>query len=654
MNVNTADDVSGSRKISVFLSYSRDDRARAEAVIRVLEAQGFDVWWDGLLEGGVAFARTTEAALESADAVLVLWSARAVQSHWVRDEATRGRDRGCMVPTSIDGTEPPLGFRQIQYVDLSKWHDKADAPEIEAVIRAIRATAAAPGAQLAPQPPLAGPNGVSRRKLMVAGGGAVAAVGGGVLAWQTGLIGRRRITGNSVAVIPFKNLSGDPAQSYFSEGLAEELRSTLSRNNALRVAAPTSAAKARDGATDAKAIAAKLGVAFVLMGSVRRSGDVVRIAAELIDGKTGFNSWAQSFDRKMDDIFAVQSEIAAIVMAALSAQVAKSDHGNGQKALAGGTANVPAYEAYLRGRAMYDASIDEASDRAALAQFDVAIGSDPKYAAAHAARSRTLAVIAGGTANTGELRRLFDDAIASARRATALAPDLPDAHSALGYAIFFGRQDAKLARAPYDRSRALGWGDADVLIRYGLFSALCGRVPTAMEALDRAAALDPLNPRVFRTIGMVHYHARRFEDSIAATRKALSLNPKMAGANAAIGAALFMLGRVDDAQAAYAAEANDLTRLVGVAIVAHKKGDAAAAEGAMKALVSDYGDNSLYQQAQILAQSGQRDAALSALERGHRIGDSGLLYMRGEPLLDPVRKDARFMQLTRAIGLTGT
>jgi TIR domain len=99
-----------SATVSLFLSYSRDDRARALPIIKALEAEGFSVWWDGLLEGGTAFARTTETALETADAVIVLWSARSVQSHWVRDEATRGRERGCMVPVSIDGTFAPLSL----------------------------------------------------------------------------------------------------------------------------------------------------------------------------------------------------------------------------------------------------------------------------------------------------------------------------------------------------------------------------------------------------------------------------------------------------------------------------------------------------------------------------------------------------------------
>ncbi len=644
------------KPVSIFLSYSCEDRPRAALVIRALEAQGFSVWWDGLLEGGDAFARTTEAALDNADAVVVLWSARAIQSHWVRDEATHGRDHGRMVPVSIDGSAPPIGFRQIQYVDMSKWHGKADAPEMAALVRAIETTTATPGAQLAhrgpdslPRPGLTNPD---RRRLLVAGGGAGAAIGGGLIAWQTGLIGRRPVTENSVAVIPFKNLSADPAQSYFSDGLAEELRSTLSRNKLLRVAAPTSSAKARDGAGDAKAIAAKLGVAFVLMGSVRRSGPVVRIAAELIDGKTGFNSWAQSFDRTMDDIFAVQSEIATIVVAALSTEVAERGATRAQtrNIPVGGTASVAAYEAYLRGRAMYDASIDLASDQAALAQFNAAIKTDQHYAAAHAARSRTLAVIAGGTTNPGDLRRLYDDSIAAARRAAAIAPDLPDSHSALGYALFFGRQDVRAARAPYERSRAIGWGDADVLMRFALFSALCGQMPKAVEALDRAAALDPLNPRVFRTLGMVHYHARRFEDSITATRKALSLNPKMAGAHAAIGAALLARGQLDDAQKSFEAESNRLTRLPGLAITAFRKGNGAAAEAHLKALVAEYGDNSLYQQAQIMAQWGKTDAALSMLERGHAVGDSGLLHARGDPLLDPLRKAPRFSQLLTRIG----
>jgi hypothetical protein len=258
----SAEDLQDTGPISVFLSYSRDDRARALPIIKVLEAEGFSVWWDGLLEGGTAFALTTETALETSDAVVVLWSARSVQSHWVRDEATRGRERGRMVPVSIDGTSAPLGFRQIQHINLSKWKGKQRSADIIELIRAISATAASPAKQLsfvATTPAV--PNSPSRRTLLIGSGAAIAIATGGFFAWKSGTSGGGTVS-NSVAVLPFKNLSKDPEQAYFSDGLSEELRSTLSFNKQLKVAAETSSNSFRDKDVDAKTIASKLDVGY--------------------------------------------------------------------------------------------------------------------------------------------------------------------------------------------------------------------------------------------------------------------------------------------------------------------------------------------------------------------------------------------------------
>jgi hypothetical protein len=206
---------------TVFLSYARADRKRALSVIAALEAAGIKVWWDGLLEGGDTFLPTTEAALENADAVVVLWSATSVDSHWVRDEATRGRERGCLVPLRLDGSKPPLGFRQFQTIDIARWRGKADAASIDSAVRAIRGYAGVHHAELAHKSAL-----ISRRGLLI-GGGAAVALAGGFTAWRWLRAGSGE--GNAIAVIPFTNL-GKPDEAYFAAGLSEELRATLARD----------------------------------------------------------------------------------------------------------------------------------------------------------------------------------------------------------------------------------------------------------------------------------------------------------------------------------------------------------------------------------------------------------------------------------------
>jgi TolB-like protein/Tfp pilus assembly protein PilF len=644
------------KRPTVFLSYARADQTQATKIARALEEAGLNVWWDALIEGGAAFAKTIEAALNSCDAVIVAWSKTSVASDWVRDEAAKGRDLRKLVPVSLDGTEPPLGFGQYHSIDLSRWRGNADGSEIASVIRGIAAVAG----NVALLPPRASKGRarsllITRRGMLAATAGTAVAGVAGFVAWRRGLIGGSpKASGNSVAVLPFENLSGDPNQTYFSDGLSEEVRATLARNVLLLVMAETSSGKFRDRKDDAVTIAAKLGVAFLLEGSVRRSGEIVRVAANLIDGQTGFSRWSRSFDRAMNDIFAVQSEIADAVASALAAQVAT----NGEPATgtakelsaSGGTTNVAAYDAYLRGRALYDLSSDEASERAALAQFDAAIAADPNYAAAHAARSRSLTAIANQFGEVGQLSGLYDAAILSAQRAIAIAPDFADAHSTLAFVLFQGRLDARAAREPFERSRALGSGDANVLARFSLYSARIGRKSEAQDAMRRALLLDPLNPLIHRAAGAIEYAARKYSDSIPPEREALAMNPKMSRAHAAIGDALLMLGRMKEARDAYAAEPLEDFSLTGKAIVEQKLGNVAAARDAMAKLVADLGDRVLYQQAQILAQWGERNAALAKLERARIVGDSGLIYARNDPMLDPLRNDPRFARLLKSIG----
>jgi len=629
---------------TVFLSYSREDRKRALPVIKRLEQAGFNVWWDGLLEGGERFSRTTEAALEGAKAVVVLWTKTSIVSHWVHDEATRGRDRKCLVPVSLDGSEPPLGFRQFQVIDCSR---SAGKP-MEQIVRAVAALHGRPAEPAAASARRQAPS----RRAFVLGGAAVVAAGGGLAAWRSGLLGGSAGAPNSVAVLPFANMSGDPAQAYFSDGLAAEVRSELARNAELQVAAQASSNKFRERQEDARGIARALHVTYLLDGNVRRSGNVVRVAAELIDGLSGFSKWSQTFERPMTDIFAVQSEIAEAVSAALSAQVTKPAGPGGDEAgrRLGRTASVAAYDLYLRGKDAFELSADEASDRAALGFFDQAIAADRNYGSAHAARSRSLAVIANQYAQGAQRRSLYEQAVTAAEKSVALAPALADAHSALGFALFSGRLDVKAARGPYDRSNALGSGDADVLSRYALYCARTGRLDDARRAISKASQLDPLSPRTFRSVGAVEYAARNYVASIPPVERALSLNPRMSGAWAAIGASRLMMGETDKAREAFGKEKSSLFGLPGIAIIARRSGDQAAAEAALARMIAEHGDNSLYQQAQIYAQWGDSDGALAALGKARAAEDSGLIFIRNDPLLDPLRQRPDFSGLLKDLG----
>jgi TolB-like protein/Flp pilus assembly protein TadD len=648
------------RRPTAFLSYSHADQDRARQLAVALELAGVDVWWDTLIEGGAVFAKSVEAALASCDVVIVAWSKASVTSDWVLDEATQGRDLRKLVPVSLDGTLPPLGFRQYLSVDLFGWRGETDAPQIELIVRGVAAVAGRP----APVPSTSSSHvatagkrsssSISRRTVLLATSGTALAGAAGLLAWRSGLwSGHRAATGNSVAVLPFKNLSGDASQDYFSDGLSEELRSTLARNLKLLVMAQASSSKFRDRTDDAVTIASKLGVAYLLDGSVRRSGDIARITADLIDGQTGFSRWSQTFDRALHDIFAVQSEIARTVARALAAEVAPGDAlpvgSAGRLAAEGGTRNAAAFDAFLRGQALYNLSADEASERAALAQFDAAIAADPNFAPAHAARARALISIANQYGKAGQLAELYAAAIESAQRAIDIAPGLAEAYSTLGYTLFQGRLDARAALEPFERSRELGAGEATVMARYAQYCARTGRKQQAAEAMQRALRLDKLNPLIHRAAGSIEFAARNYAASIPPARQALTMNPRMSRAHAALGDALQMLGRLDEARQEYEAEPAALFGNAGLAVVHHKLGNAAAARDAFARLMKE-GDAVLYQQAQVLAQWGQLDSSIERLQRALSVGDSGLIYARNDPFLDPLRDDPRFAQLLRSVG----
>jgi TolB-like protein/Tfp pilus assembly protein PilF len=638
-------DPESEKPTTVFLSYARADQKRALPVIKALEQAGIVVWWDGLIEGGENFLPATHAALEAADVVVVLWSKTSIDSHWVRDEATRGRDRGCLVPLSIDGIEPPLGFRQFQVIDFGKWRGKFDAPEMQRAIRAVQGFAGQTPQAAAPLP--AGRR-IDRRALI--GGGAALLVGGAALAvWKTGLLGGSSATGNSVAVLPFRNLSGDTEQDFFAEGISEQIRTTLSRNEKLLVLAPASIALvAKEVQGDLAGIADKLEVSFLLGGAVRRSGEKLRISATLTNGKTGFTEWDQQFEKSLEDVFAIQDEIAETVAAALAAQTAAIGKSGSRKA--GGTSSVSAYEAYLRGNAYYELRSGEAAFRSALAQYDVAVAKDPDFAAAHAARARVIVVITNNYAAAGKLQAAYADAIASARKAVALAPELAVVQSTLGFVLVQAKLDLRGAREPYQKARKLGSGDASVLSLYSAYSAQTGRKQEAAQTIARAIALDPFNPGVFRIAAFVAYCARDYPRAIEHCRKALALNPRMEASHCYLGDALLQQGKLEEARAEYVSEPSEMLRLTGLAVVDRKLGKDAEAQRWVAGLEKAFGDAVAYQMAQILAQWGDLDTAMAKLQFARELGDVGLALAYTDPLLDPLRGRPEFSRLLSELG----
>lgn len=663
--MDSGDNTAPGTRPLLFVSYSRKDLERARPVIDLLEGSGFEVWWDGRLEGGENYLQTTEAALENAACVVVLWSATSVASHWVRDEAQRGRERGCLVPLTIDGTMAPLGFRQFQLLDISGWDGRAESAEAARILVAVRARlggepgapaipAGQPPAPLPPAAPTAPSPALSRRKLVLGGIG-LAAVGGGIGAWQTGLFGSPASAAISMVVLPFANETGDPDKKFFSDGLARELRTILSRNPRLKVAAPTSSS-AIAGADDFE-IGRKLGVGSILRGSVQRDTARVRVTAELVAVEGGLVRWAETYDRALEDVFAVQSEIAETVALSLVAEIATNREA-AQAAAAqkdiGGTQSVAAYEAFLRGFALYDLGAGEETDRAALAQFDAAIALDARYAAAHAMRATMLSGIANAATDQAEVRALYDQATGAAEQAIALEPRLAQGHIALGFVLSNGQLNRRAALPHYQAAEKLAAGDADglraVATFYSYGTGQAAERERARQMIGEVLERDPLNARAFRSAGNIALFGRDYAAVIEHMERALALNPSLASAQFAIAIARLMQGDAAAALLAAKVERVPIFQLTARAIAHARLGDAAAADAAFARLVADYGDAGLYQQAQVQAQRAAPPVALALLEKAYAARDPGLLWTGNDPMLDPLRAEARFKDLLSRLG----
>jgi len=631
---------------SVFVSYSRADQQAAKRIIALLKEAGFTVWWDGELEAGSQYLDTTEEALESAEAVVVLWTQTSTGSNWVRDEAMSGRDRNCLIPVSLDGSVAPLGFRQFQALDFSTWSGKAADPIAQKLVAAVAATHGREAVPMPSLPPVSR-NGLSRRTLLLAGAGGVVLAAGGLAVWQQRLMGDAAET-NSIAVLPFRNLSGDPEQDYFSAGLAEELRTTLSMNRQLQVAAETSSRIFGEAQEDIAEIAERLGVAYVLEGSVRRSTELLRITARLVDVGSGFEVWSQVFERDPANTLELHSELATSVVDQL---FSTEQEGVLVTQRPGGTQSSEALDHYLHGLALIRLAASEETDREALEEFEQAITIDPDYAVGYATYGWSMALVAAAYSSAEEVAPMMERARELALRAIEIEPDAPEGHAALGLIRQYDL-DFRGAREPYRTSFELGFGNAQIIGAYAQFAANFGDFEQARDAMARALALDPLNAQVFRSAAFIDFLAGDFDDAREKVQAALSLNEQVSTVWRLLGDMALLEGDSQAAREFYEKEPREMGRLRGFAIVDERLEGREAGEVRIAEMVAEFGDNSLYQQAQAFAMWGENERALGALEAGLETGDPGLARMAVDPFLAGIRQEPRFTAILERLGLT--
>jgi TolB-like protein/Tfp pilus assembly protein PilF len=456
---------------------------------------------------------------------------------------------------------------------------------------------------------------------------------------------------HSVAVLAFVNMSGDPAEEYFSDGISEELIYALSRIEGLQVAARTSSFSFKSKDVSITDVARQLNVGAVLEGSVRRANDRVRITAQLINAKTGYHLWSESYDRKLTDIFALQMGIAEAVTGALEVVLLRNA---AKKFALGGTKVAQAFDAYLSGTKLFFSGKREEGAGGALAALDLAVTLDPNYALAHALRARVLRLLAGEwTTDPALIRARFAQAHLAAERAVALAPELGEAHAALAQVLQDGFFDFAGADAANERALALAPGSADVQRAYAGFAASLGRTKSAIAAAQRALVLDPLNFRSKRELGEVFYFARRYQDALIAYQGALSLgaNPDDPEIILLVGLTHLALGEPELALKVCSNAAENWLIQVCLAVAYHKLGHQAEARAELRKIQLTAGETYSYQYALIHAQWGEPTEALGWLAAAYRNRDSGLAGLQVDPLLDPIRNTLEFKEIERKLFL---
>ena len=625
----------------VFISYKSEDRSRLQALVAALETEDLNVWWDARISGGARWREQIERHLDNARCVIVAWSRGSVgpEGHFVRDEASRAMRLGTYLPILIDAVDPPLGFGEVQALPLQGWKGNVDDPRFQDLLLAVRARISGEEHQRL-FTPAKGPR-IARRSL-IAGAvlvGGVAAAGGGWLAFRPGAPSPKRI-----AVLPFANMSNDPEQDYFAEGISEELRSALSRIG-LEVIGRTSSAAVAE--LDGMVAAARLKAAYLLTGSVRRSADFIRITAQLVDGREGVERWAQSYDRALGDAIRIQADIAARVARSLSIALS----GQGQSALTlVGTSDSLAQDMVFRARQARVTAGSRAEFDQALRLVDGAIARDPNYAGAHVERSMVLITIAENFPADSNTPRLVVEAEAAARRAAELAPQVGAPHVALAR-IAYNRFDLPGILRETETALTLSPDDTDVLLEAATTMATFGRSEEALRLSDRLIALDGLAARTYARRSLVMLLARRYPEAIEAVHQAEAIAPGNAARFATAGDAWLLLGQADRAATEYARmPADDYLRMTGEGMIAARAGDRRGVERAISQLENAYGPAVTYQVAAIRTQIGDRDRAFAAFNQAAILKDPGLVGLKTDPFLDPIRNDSRYTALVRKLG----
>ena len=481
------------------------------------------------------------------------------------------------------------------------------------------------------------------RRTAVAAVAALVVLALGGVFWFRHAGGKSPAATQSIAVLPFVNLSSDKDQDYFSDGLAEELLNGLSRIPNLRVTGRTSSFQFRGTTEDAHTIGQRLNVAMILEGSVRTQGSHIRITAQLIKAADGFQVWSEVYDREKNDILATQEEIARAVTGAMKVTLM-----GGAPAPSRGSRNPEAYNAYLQAQYFSHVRSKEALQKAA-AYFEEATRLDPGYAQAWAMLGSVRANQAGKS--DIPLEEGYRVARASIERALALDPNLALAHAVLGWIHLTYDWDWPAADASLKRAIALEPGNDAALENMAFLDKTLGRFEEAVELLQRAIAIDPLSTDNYYNLAITLNRAGRYEEAVTAAKKVLQTSPDYAAAHVALAMNYLALSRPQEAMAEVQKEKNAAWRLIALPLVYHALGQKKEADAAMADMIAKLSTDAAYQIAEAYAFRGETDAAFEWLNRAFAQRDGGLTEIKGDPLLKSLEHDPRYPEFLKKMRL---
>jgi TolB-like protein/Tfp pilus assembly protein PilF len=512
----------------IFISYASESEPQAERVTAALRAGGFSVWRDDELPPHRAYAEVIEERLGDAKAVVVLWTRAASRSQWVRAEADLARCANKLVQIALDDVLPPLPFNQIQCARLGDWTGQDDHQEWRQVIASLKELVATEAG--AAGRPSAGPAAGSQQDERRSGRGAKAS-------------GAPRL---SIVVLPFANLSRDPDQEYFVDGMTESLTTDLSRIHGSFVIARNTAFTYKGRAVDAHEIGRTLNVRYVLEGSVQRAGERLRVSVQLIDVESGSHLWAERFDKSVADIFETQDEIVNRLARALDVQLVAAEARS-----AAGAASPDSMDLYFRGQAVVNLGFgpEEAIESRRL--FDEALRLDPDNVAALAALSQYAALAVALAFFQDDGAETLAMAEKAAIRAVELSPNHAKSHLALAQVYSFTNRIPQ-ALAEYRRALSLDRNYTQAYAGFAAANMYDGKSTESEAHIAKAFQLSPQDSQAHLWCLIAGTAKLLIEDYAAAEawfRRGIEINRSYPIQVLYLAGALQGLGRTDEARA---------------------------------------------------------------------------------------------------------